>query len=364
MGELPPTHNANIAIFASDDGRTYTLSDVVAAAHFRGDLEEPWRRMLQRLAADEAAADRDLETDDDALQALSDEFRSDRDLITAEETETWLEQRGLTLDDFNDHFVRAYWGDALGAKVEPQEVDFIEASEELREMLNVELLLSGDFEQMATELSWQVAARRAAADETVGPEALAVERAEFFERAEIDEDELAAWLEGLGRDAAWFEEMLALAASYRHARATLVTDEMCRAELSVARLHLAQIDVETIELESRNAAREALMCVRNDGMSLAEVAAESCYPHQRGTVLLEDMPADLHERVLCAAPGELLEPVPHGDGFQVCRIHQKSEPTLEDPEVRSRIEDRILGQTFADLCSRHVRWRLPLTTIS
>jgi hypothetical protein len=361
MGELPPTRHANTAIFASDDGRIYTVSDVVAAAHFRGELEAPWRRLLRRLAADEAAADRDVEADDEVLQALSDAFRSDRDLITAEETEAWLEQRGLTLDDFNDHFVRTYWGDTLGAKVEPEETAFVDATEELRDLLTVDLLLSGDFEKMATALSWQVALRRAAEAGESGPGKPADERAAFFERTGIDEDGLAAWLEALGRDAAWFEEMISLAAAQRHARATLVTDEMCRAELSAVRLSYTQIDVETIELESRNAAREALMCVRNDGMSLAEVAAESAYPHQRGKVLLEDLPADLHERVLCAAPGELLEPVPHGDGFQVCRIHAKSEPSLSNPEVRTRLEERILEQAFAELCSRYVHWRLPLT---
>ncbi len=361
MGELPPTRHANIAIFASDDGHVYTVSDVVAAAHFRGELEEPWRRMLKRLAADEAATERDLETDDESLQALSDQFRSDRDLITAEETESWLEQRGLTLDDFNDYFVRTYWGDTLGAKAGAVETGFLEATEELRDLLTVDLLLSGDFERMATELGWQVAARRAAPAVASESEALAASRAEFFERTEIDEDGLGPWLNELGRDAAWFEEMLSLAAAYRQARATLVTDDMCRAELSAVRLPYTQIDVETIELESRNAAREALMCVRNDGMSLAEVAEESAYPHKRGKVLLEDLPAELHERVLCAAPGELLEPVPHGDGFQVCRIHAKSEPSLSDPDVRARLEERILGHAFAELCSRHVQWRLPLT---
>jgi hypothetical protein len=363
MGKPPPTRNANIAVFASDDGHIHTVSDVVVAAHFRGELNEPWRRMLQRLAADEMAAERDLEVGSDALQALSDEFRSDRDLITAEETERWLELRGLSLDDFNDYFVRIYWGDVLAAKAAPEEIEYVVAPEELRERMTVELLLSGDIDRMATELSWQVASRRAMPERGVDRDVLAGERALFLERTQIDDEGVAAWLDGLGRDQAWLDEMLALAATYRRARAMLVTDEMCRAELAAVRLPLTKIDVETIELESRNAAKEALMCVRNDGISLAEVAAESSYPHQRGTILLEDLPDDLHERVLCAAPGELLEPVPHGDGFQVCQIHQKTDPTLADPEVRVRIEERILEQAFAELCAQHVHWRMPLTSI-
>ena len=82
MGETPPTRNTNIAIFASTDGRVHTIGDIVAAAHFRGELDAPCRRLLQQLSTEEAADDREMEIDDWAVQALSDEFRSDRDLST------------------------------------------------------------------------------------------------------------------------------------------------------------------------------------------------------------------------------------------------------------------------------------------
>ena len=46
------------------------------------------------------------ETDQSALQARSEEFRISRDLISAEETERWLDERGLILDDFSDFLIR------------------------------------------------------------------------------------------------------------------------------------------------------------------------------------------------------------------------------------------------------------------
>lgn len=363
MGELPPTRHAPAAIFACDDGRSYVISDVVAAAHFRGELHEPWHRLLVGIAAEEQAAERELEPDDEVMQTLSDEFRSDRDLITAEETEQWLEQRGLTLGDFSDFFVRKFWGDELGSKVEPEAIKYDAAPDEQREVMTAELLLSGEFDRMATELSWRVAARRAAEGAKADPKVIASERKNFLERAGIVENALADWLEGLRRDAAWFEEMLELAVAYRQARATRVTDALCRAELAAARMQLMRVDLETIELESRDAASEALLCVRNDGLSLEEVATEGGYPIRRETILLEDLPVDVHERILCAAPGEVLDPLPRGDGFQVCRIHEKAEPEVADPEIRRRIEERILKSSFAELCAKHIRWRMPLTTI-
>src|SRR5262249_16017407 len=106
---------------------------------------------------------------------------------------------------------------------------------------------------------------------------------------------------------------------------------------------------------------EAMMCVRSDGFSLADVAKEGSYPDHRGVMLLEDLPTDLHDRVLCAAPGDMLEPLPHGEGFLVYRIHGKTEATLDDPVIRRRIENRIVSQAFGDLAAQHIRWELNLT---
>ena len=43
-------------------------------------------------------------------------------------------------------------------------------------------------------------------------------------------------------------------------------------ELGALRLPLTRFETEVIELESRDAAQEALFCVREDGMSMEEVA--------------------------------------------------------------------------------------------
>jgi len=97
------------------DGRTVAMGEIALVVAYRGDLLPVWTRLLRliecetRAGAAEDEADR---TPDDAeLQALSEQFRYDRDLITAEETERWLEERGLTLDDFSAYCLRHYWAD-------------------------------------------------------------------------------------------------------------------------------------------------------------------------------------------------------------------------------------------------------------
>ena len=48
------------------------------------------------------------------------------------------------------------------------------------------------------------------------------------------------------------------------------------------RLRLTRFEIERIELESRDAAKEALFCVREDGMSMEEVATEGVSVSTRG----------------------------------------------------------------------------------
>ena len=50
------------------------------------------------------------ESNDDAIDAAAQAFRYEHDLITAEETERWLADRGLTLSDFGDYFARRVLG--------------------------------------------------------------------------------------------------------------------------------------------------------------------------------------------------------------------------------------------------------------
>ncbi len=71
------------------------------------------------------------------------------------------------------------------------------------------------------------------------------------------------------------------------------------------RLPLTRFETEMIELESRDAAREALFCVREDGMSMEEVATEGGYPYRHADFILEDLPVDAQQRFLSVSAGDV-----------------------------------------------------------
>jgi hypothetical protein len=171
---------------------------------------------------------------------------------------------------------------------------------------------------------------------------------------------LTSWLEEMGRDSQWLDEMLAVEAAYEaHCDAVLVPEARQR-ELMTLRLRLTRFEIELIELESYNAAKEALFCVREDGMSMEEVATDGRYPYRHVDSLLEDLPADAQQKYLSVSEGDLLEPMPHNDGFELCRVIKKVEPRLEDPTVKLRIDQRLLNQYFSDLTTKYTYPRLSI----
>ena len=334
----------------------YTARDAIDAAIFRGELEERWLTFLRHLAAEERADELELELDESAISAAAEEFRYRHDLITAEETEAWLANRGLTFEDFSDYFARQYCMGALDEGFSLEQIEYTAADPGLRQLFVGELILSGALGDMTTKLMWRLAARCAGKEPS--SEAIAAEKRKFLHRISIEPAQLARWLEALDRDQQWLDETLASEAVYGALCDTLLVPEARQRELMALRLHLTRFEIEVIELESQDAAKEALCCVREDGMSMEEVATEERYPYRRADLFLEDVPVDAQQKYLSVSPGDLLEPMPHGDGFELCRIIKKVEPRLEDPTVQSRVDQRLLDQYFSFLTTKYTHPRL------
>jgi hypothetical protein len=298
-----------------------TVGDVLRAEHARGALQ-PVEELLAWKAACLAEADRlSLGVDEDAVDELSTAFRYERDLVSAEEIEAWLEARGLTPEEFQDHFVGGQLFSALRDQVDAPEGETDPEEEPDWAALAAELHLSGTFPGHAVQHSRRLLVRAAAGA-----------------TGDLDLAELES--------------------AYQAACAALLTPAALGQELAGARLPLTLIDYESSEFDSVDAAREALLCVRDDGMELAEVARESGFPHSRQEAVAEDLPEDLREPLLWAPLGALQGPTASGGVFRLWRVFARTEPRLTDPEVRRRVEARVLAAHFAGTGSSLLHWTL------
>jgi hypothetical protein len=339
-------------------GNEYRARDAIDAAFFRGTLAPVWKEFLQTVAATNHADELELDLDPDAIDASAEHFRYEHDLITAEETETWLAARALTLEDFSDYFARQYWRSTVDENVVPDDVELISTPAELRQTFTTDLVLSGDLDRLNTELMWRLAALAATDQGVVDSAKIKVERQYFLDRNKITEPKLSEWLRKINRHQAWLEEMIAMEAAYALACEQVVTPEARKKQLALLRMPLTQFEAEVIEVESRDAAKEALLCIREDGMGMEEVAAEARYPYRRVAFLHEEVPAELEQKFWSIAVGDVLDPLPRGDGFELYRVTKKTEPVLEDPGIKQRIDERLLARHFSALVREHVEDRL------
>lgn len=333
----------------------YAVRDILGATAFRGELEADWLGMLRRRACESRADEEERESDGDAVDAAVQEFRYDRDLITAEETEKWLAERDLTLSDFAEYFSRQYWATAMDGAVEPDAVDYLSAPPELRALFVTELTFSGQLDRMATRLAWRLAA---VADNTAEPSLEEVDAQWQLFSERVKPTTIPDWCERAGRDDAWVKLMSLLEATFRLVCDGVLSPQARKREISSLRLELTMFDLEILEVDSADAAREAILCVREDGMSMEAVATDGRYPLRREQVLLEDVAPEMQQQLLSVIPGRVLEPTAVDGAHRVCRVMAKHEPDPESADVRHRLEQRLLNRHFAEAVRRHVRWEL------
>jgi hypothetical protein len=338
-------------------GQEYTARDAIEAALFRGDLTPVWTSFLHRVAAEKHADDNEIDLDEDAIDAAAERFRYAHDLITAEETEQWLTTRGLDLDDFGSYFARHVAAETIGENLSAELLEYRSAPDETRQLFLAELILSDQLERMTSVLAWRLATA-AAADSDGDAAAITVERELFLSRTGLTESDLPEWLSSLRRDSTWLDQMLKMEFEFRRRRDSMLTPQTRQREMSALRLPLTRFESEVIELESKDAAQEALFCVKQDGMSMEEVAMEGRYPFKIISFLQEDIPEELQQKFLSVSPGDVLDPISRGDGFELYRVTSKKEPHGDDPAVQERIDHVILSRHFADLTGRHVENRL------
>ena len=338
------------------DGRPLAVADVVVAAHWRGELQASWTHVLRLVAcAHHAAAleaTGDLAADEETLQSMSDQFRYDRDLITADETERWLEDRGLTLDDFDAHILRRYWGDVLAEPVEPEVLDYRSAPDDLQDVLVSDLVLSGELDRMARALGWRIAAAHADPDPLVPDD----DADAPHDEPEVADAVTAAWAAHVGADQQWVERAPRLEAAFERERERLLTRDRIVQALARRRLALSRVDLETVDVDTLDAAREVALCAHEDGLSMTDIAAEGGYRYERAQVVLEDLASDVQQQLLRRAVGEMLDAVAHEGGFHVHRLLGRAEPDPDDEDVRTRVERLLLDEHFDELMRECVQW--------
>jgi hypothetical protein len=288
--------------------REYVWLDVFLAAMLRGE----WRQFEQQLGEGLAclAADADAQAawpDDRQIEEAANTFRYERDLITSDETISWLDRSGRLRDHFDGR------PQQHPTPVIVEDADFA-----------AEGLCAGTFDRFVRVLAGRAAAsvrqEDALDDGTSGVEQVPVDRLRT---------EHAVWLDALPPDEVGERVMhLARLESAFCARArAAATGHALASQLARHRFEWTRVDLERVSFDTADAAREAVCCVRDDGLTLTDVAIESRCAVRDTRDLLERIDAELRDVVLCASVGELVGPSPWERATKSCGSLIGNRPT-------------------------------------
>jgi len=316
------------------DGEVFHWGDVVLYAQASGRWNELQAESREGLACESHFDTIEEDGAEEAIEEAAAEFRYDRELITAEEMEAWLDARGITPEEWMGYIrrvvLRQLWADDLAGIVAEHPV----SDAELEEALRVDLLCSGNHRLLAEELAVEAAAAAAAT-------AVASSDAPFAPFAPERVTELR------GR-AALFRQ---------HA----VAPEAVAREVSSNQMEWIRVDCQAIGFGEEGPAREAALLLREDQLDIEEVAGEADVPIQEIALYLDQLAPEQHSRFLGATTNDVIGPVKGEDErYTVYRVVAKVMPTVDDPEIVRRAGEGLLSRVLQGEVSRRVHWHADL----
>ena len=329
----------------------YDWIDVFLYAMVRGDWPAFETRLYEGLVCAAEAAESQMWADEAQVDEAATAFRYDRDLLTTEETMAWLDKAGLTLEDWTDFLARTILRDEWSLRL-PTLLERHRASVTITDAtFAAEGLCSPIFRQFATTL-----AGRAALAATLDPTAT-VPPGRPFKIAKLVSRH-AKWLDGIASTdlAKRLSHLSSVEAHFKAQAEALQTEQMLALHVSRHRLDWMRVDLERLSFKDESAAREAIFCIKEDGLAFEDVAVDSHQPVRDHAEILERLEPELRDAVLSASVDELIGPTRIGDRYEIAMLVGKKPADLEDSLVRARAEEAVVENLISKAILSHVRW--------
>ncbi len=298
----------------------------------RGDWSAFERRLAEGLACAAHARARRSGPTAEALEAAGTAFRYDRELISAADMNAWLEQSRLSIDDWSHYLARDLVRHAMRDPIDDVLDCDPPSAGELIDSAFAEGVCSGSFDAMEDGFAGRAAlagdlVERAASPETPSP---------FDAAATQLVHTNAHWLSirPAADTVALARRVLAIEAAYDAEVTRLINEAPLSEIVDRHRMEWRLIDTDTVVFPTEHAAREAILCMTDEQLSLQHVASLSRRTADRRSRFADTIaPAD---RLLAADLGGLVGPEAVGGGFEVTRLVGRTLPSLDDPRIAQR----------------------------
>jgi hypothetical protein len=340
---------------------TYTAVDIILAAQIWNDwalLEQETREGIvcvkhaRVMQEPKGAAE---------VEGAADMFREERGLHDAEVAENWLKERHVGFRAWMQYIrrslLREKWASSLPRLLSAYSV----SQEQVNRNVRIAGMCSGYFAALARKLAGRAAVEariRKEAGSHAGGGQVENETGPLTPPFEFT---LSAKQLGLSTEDARqkLERLAGLDLSLTQFRAQLMTEESIKRKISFHQIDWIRIQASSASFQDESLAREAALCIREDGEELNIVAVRARTPLQQERLDLGDLDPGAQAVFLGARKGDLIGPIRIGKEFKLYHVLEKQIPSLEIPEVKSRAEKLILQPLVKSEVVAQVRWLVP-----
>ena len=338
-------------------GIDFLKIDVALAAMVFGDWARFEKRLAEGLACASRASVEKLPVPASTVDEAAISFRYERDLISGADITAWLDGAGFSPEAWMAYVarnvLRQMWSDDLE--------DILDRYAPSPRQLQSAALAEGVCSRLFDEFDHSFAGRAATAFDmnAAAFESRALMSASHADAAARLARQHAHWLEGrpASDTLARLRVVLEIRDLYCAATDTLVTEGALREIIEANHLEWVVIDADTLSFADESAAREALLCVSEDRLSLSDIAGLSRHSLVRTHGFLDDIPPEHRHRLLAAEPGRVIGPLLVDGRYHVTMVTGRGVPTLDDAHVARRARTMFLDQIAHRAVREHVSRR-------
>ncbi len=305
-------------------GRTFSCADAIRAADARSALGPVRQHVRLGLASQRYAGDEGFELGPSTLESAADSYRLEHDLTTADDTEAWLDQHGLAVDDLWSWLERGLWRERFLHDASIIIRDYAPEAAEIEMLVWPEVVFGDHLAGFERDLAARVAARLAQGGDSLPP--------------------------------GWADDLAGMERDFLSACSGAGSSHRIEREVEAQGPSLVRLDVQLASFPTEGSAREAWACATEDGESLDEVSRRAGGEIVRRRLFLDELPEALQPTAIAARQGEVLAPAEVGGRIVLCRVVAKDLPTEGEAEVRRRVESLLVARTTEDLIDRHIEW--------
>jgi hypothetical protein len=334
--------------------REFIWEHVVLAAYLWAEIPALERRIAHGLAAQNRLADAGEPVLDDDVEVASTRWRYERDLISADDLESWLSARELGLEEWLAYIRRSESAARSAARGSKRHAP---APDEIGAVMFAEAMCSGTVGALTERLAGRTAIFGRVTSE--GRRSRAPAGAKL--RTALERVPRTVKQRGLfgmsAADSVQAAEMIAaMDVVFERFVKTLAAQKTLVREIESHALEWTRIGCRTLTFGSQAPAREAALLIREDGMPIAKAASVAKAKVVVDDVVLEDVGGPFKGRLLAAQPGDLVGPVEVEEGFAVTLVTERVPPSVDDREIRERARDRVERRTVGAEIEKRIRW--------